>query len=170
MFSDLSNHNLAFWVEDSPTTTKGPSASVLQPGVPPGSEFKRRPAAVDALIYMTNLAMADLLYVLTLPPLIISNAMGDLWPFGNIICKTVRFFFCCQPSLQYDVSHLRRPAPFAIPSQSVRLSSKNSPSLRLVTAILPTLVFAHTGVINNMTVCFEMTNPSDFKVYFPYCS
>jgi len=34
--------------------------------------------------------------------------------------------------------------------------------------ILPTLVFAHTGEINNVTVCFEMTNPGNFKVYFPY--
>lgn len=34
--------------------------------------------------------------------------------------------------------------------------------------ILPTLFFADTGVINNITVCFEMTSPRQFKVYFPY--
>ncbi|KAM7412998.1 hypothetical protein PAMA_020400 [Pampus argenteus] len=51
----------------------------------------RRRSSTD--IYLTNLAVADLLYVLALPPLIISNAMGDLWPFGNIICKAVRFCF-----------------------------------------------------------------------------
>uniref|UniRef100_A0A3Q3QJP5 G-protein coupled receptors family 1 profile domain-containing protein n=1 Tax=Monopterus albus TaxID=43700 RepID=A0A3Q3QJP5_MONAL len=34
--------------------------------------------------------------------------------------------------------------------------------------ILLTLVFARTGVINNITVCFEMTTATQFKVYFPY--
>ncbi|XP_028275908.1 P2Y purinoceptor 3-like [Parambassis ranga] len=132
----------------------------------------------STVIYMTNLAMADLLYVLTLPPLIISNAMGDLWPFGNIICKTVRFFFFvnlhCSMMFLTCVS-VHRFIGVCYPIAAVRLRSKKMALFAsgcvwiLVTAeILPTLVFAHTGVINNMTVCFEMTNPSDFKFYFPY--
>nr|XP_046245242.1 P2Y purinoceptor 3-like [Scatophagus argus] len=128
--------------------------------------------------YMTNLAIADLFYVLAMPPLIISNAMGGLWPFGNIICKIVRFFFFvnlhCSMMLLACVS-VHRLLGVCFPIAAVRLRTKKLALFASVSAwilttveILPTLAFAHTGVINNMTVCFEMTNPSQFKVYFPY--
>ncbi|XP_068440241.1 P2Y purinoceptor 3-like [Clinocottus analis] len=130
------------------------------------------------LIYMTNLAVADLLYVLALPPLIISNAMGELWPFGNIICKSVRFFFFvnlhCSMMFLTCVS-VHRFLGVCFPIAAVRLQTKKRAFFAsgavwvLATAeILPTLVFAHTGAINNMTVCFEMTSPGQFTVYFPY--
>lgn len=130
------------------------------------------------VIYMANLAVADLLYVLALPPLITSNAMGDLWPFGNIICKTVRFFFfvnlhCSMLFLGCISAH--RFVGVCFPIAAVRLRTRKlalfaSASVWILATaeILPTLVFAHTGVINNMTVCFEMTNPEQFNVYFPY--
>ncbi|KAM7399216.1 hypothetical protein PAMP_018502 [Pampus punctatissimus] len=136
----------------------------------------RRWSSTD--IYLTNLAVADLLYVLALPPLIISNAMGDLWPFGNIICKAVRFFFfvnihCSMMFLTCASVH--RFVGVCFPIAAVRLRTRKlalfaSGSVWVlgIAEILPTLVFAHTGVINNMTVCFEMTNPAQFKAYFPY--
>lgn len=132
----------------------------------------------STVIFMANLAVADLLYVLALPPLIISNAMGDLWPFGNVICKTVRFFFfvnlhCSMMFLSCISVH--RFVGVCFPIAAVRLRSKKlalfasgSVWILATAEILPTLVFAHTGVINNMTVCFEMTDPKQFKVYFPY--
>ncbi|XP_044210159.1 P2Y purinoceptor 3-like [Thunnus albacares] len=132
----------------------------------------------STVIYLTNLAVADLLYVLALPPLIISNAMGGLWPFGNIICKGVRFFFFvnlhCSMMFLTCVS-VHRFIGVCFPIAAVRLRTRKLTLFAsgsvwvLATAeILPTLVFAHTGVINNKTVCFEMTNPRQFKVYFPY--
>lgn len=132
----------------------------------------------STVIYMTNLAVADLLYVLSLPPLIISNAMGGLWPFGNVICKTVRFFFFvnlhCSMMFLTCVS-VHRFLGVCFPIAAVRLRTKKlalfaSGSVWVLAAaeILPTLVFAHSGVIYNMTVCFEMTNPNNFSVYFPY--
>ncbi|XP_068578439.1 P2Y purinoceptor 3-like [Cebidichthys violaceus] len=132
----------------------------------------------STVIYMTNIAVADLLYVLALPPLIISNAMGELWPFGNVLCKSVRFFFFvnlhCSMMFLTCVS-VHRFLGVCFPIAAVRLRTKKLALLAsgsvwvLATAeLLPTLVFAHTGVINNMTVCFEMTNPGEFKVYFPY--
>ncbi|CAK6963483.1 P2Y purinoceptor 3-like [Scomber scombrus] len=132
----------------------------------------------STVIYLINLAVADLLYVLALPPLIISNAMGGLWPFGNIICKAVRFFFFvnlhCSMMFLTCVS-VHRFIGVCFPIAAVRLRTRKLALFAsgsvwvLATAeILPTLVFAHTGVINNMTVCFEMTNPQQFKVYFPY--
>ncbi|XP_051253462.1 P2Y purinoceptor 3-like [Dicentrarchus labrax] len=132
----------------------------------------------STVIYLTNLAVADLLYVLALPPLIISNAMGGLWPFGNVICKSVRFFFFvnlhCSMMFLTCVS-VHRFLGVCFPITAVRLRTKKlalfasgSVWILATAEILPTLFFAHTGVINNMTVCFEMTNPGQFKVYFPY--
>ncbi|XP_041727039.2 P2Y purinoceptor 4-like [Coregonus clupeaformis] len=45
---------------------------------------------ICSVIYLT---VADLLYVLSLPLLIVSYAMDDVRPFGDIICKAIRFFF-----------------------------------------------------------------------------
>ncbi|KAL7400586.1 hypothetical protein ABVT39_014465 [Epinephelus coioides] len=132
----------------------------------------------STVIYSTNLAVADLLYVLALPPLIISNAMGSMWPFGNVICKSVRFFFfvnlhCSMMFLTCVSVHRFLGVCFPIAAvrfrtKKVALFASGSVWILATAEILPTLVFAHTGVINNMTVCFEMTNPGRFKVYFPY--
>ncbi|XP_073339283.1 P2Y purinoceptor 3-like [Pagrus major] len=132
----------------------------------------------STVIYLTNLAMADLLYVLALPPLIISNAMGGLWPFGNIICKSVRFFFfvnlhCSMMFLTCVSVHRFIGVCFPIAAVRIRtrkvaLFASGSVWILATAEILPTLGFAHTGVIYNRTVCFEMTDPAQFKVYFPY--
>ncbi|KAG7235029.1 hypothetical protein INR49_003394 [Caranx melampygus] len=108
----------------------------------------------STVIYMANLAVADLLYVLALPPLIISNAMGDLWPFGNIICKSVRFFFFvnlhCSMMFLSSIS-LHRFVGVCFPIAAVRLRTKKlalfasgSVWILATAEILPTLVFAHT--------------------------
>ncbi|MEQ2157286.1 P2Y purinoceptor 3 [Goodea atripinnis] len=44
-------------------------------------------------IYMLNLAIADFLYVMSLPLLIYNYASHDYWPFGEFACKLVRFQF-----------------------------------------------------------------------------
>ncbi|XP_041796726.1 P2Y purinoceptor 3-like [Chelmon rostratus] len=129
-------------------------------------------------IYMSNLAMADLLYVLAMPPLIIANAMDGLWPFGNVLCKCVRFFFfvnlhCSMMFLTCISVHRFLGVCFPIAAvrhrtKRVALFASGTVWVLAAAEIFPTLVFAHTGVINNVTVCFEMTNPEHFKVYFPY--
>ncbi|KAM8902811.1 P2Y purinoceptor 3-like [Spinachia spinachia] len=130
------------------------------------------------VIYTANLAVADLLYVLTLPPLIISDAIGELWPFGNILCKSVRFLFSvslhCSMGFFTCVS-VHRFLGVCFPIAAARLRCRALARFAsawvwlLATAeLLPTLAFAHTGVIDNRTVCFEMTNPGRFEVYFPY--
>lgn len=139
---------------------------------------RTRRSRSGTVVYMTNLAVADLLYVLSLPPLIIADAMGGMWPFGNILCKTVRYFFFanlhCSMLFLTCVS-VHRFLGVCFPIAAVRLRTRKRAVFAsgfvwvLANAlILPTPVFAHTGVIDNMTVCFEMTNPGDFEVYFPY--
>ncbi|XP_029570091.1 P2Y purinoceptor 3-like [Salmo trutta] len=131
-----------------------------------------------SVIYLTNLAVADLLYVLSLPLLIVSYAMDDVWPFGDIICKAVRFFFCtnlhCSMMFLMCIS-VHRFLGVCYPITALRFRTKNLAVLTsgsvwvlVMLEISPTLVFAHTGFINNMTVCYEMTNPGQLYTYFPY--
>lgn len=131
-----------------------------------------------SVVYMANLAVADLLYVLALPLLIIGYSLDDLWPFGDITCKSVRFFFYtnlhCGMMFLTCIS-IHRFLGVCYPIQAMRYRTKRLAVLAssmiwiLATAeILPTLVFAHTGVINNETVCFDITSPGEFKQYFPY--
>ncbi|CAJ1075296.1 suppressor of SWI4 1 homolog [Xyrichtys novacula] len=47
------------------------------------------------VVLSCNLAISDLLYVLTLPLLIVYYALGKHWVFGDSVCKIERFLFTC---------------------------------------------------------------------------
>ncbi|CAG12186.1 unnamed protein product, partial [Tetraodon nigroviridis] len=47
------------------------------------------------VVLSCNLAVSDLLYVLTLPLLILYYSWGKTWIFGEALCKTERFLFAC---------------------------------------------------------------------------
>ncbi|CAL8334710.1 unnamed protein product [Boreogadus saida] len=130
------------------------------------------------VVYVANLAVADLLYVLTLPILIVHYAMGNVWYFGDIVCKIVRFLFIvnlhCSMTLLACVS-VYRFLGVRFPVSTLRLRTKRAAVWTsgsvwvVVTAeVLPTLAYSHTGLIDNQTVCFEMTDPRHFNLYFPY--
>lgn len=55
--------------------------------------WRLRPNLTRNNIYMLNLALADFLYVMSLPLLIYNYASHDYWPFGELACKLVRFQF-----------------------------------------------------------------------------
>lgn len=55
--------------------------------------WRTRPHLSRNNIYMLNLAIADLLYVMSLPLLIFNYGSRDYWPFGEFTCKLVRFQF-----------------------------------------------------------------------------
>lgn len=55
--------------------------------------LRTRPNLSRNNIYMLNLALADFLYVMSLPLLIYNYASHDYWPFGEFACKLVRFQF-----------------------------------------------------------------------------
>lgn len=55
--------------------------------------WKTRPNLSRSNVYMLNLALADFLYVMSLPLLIYNYASHDYWPFGEFTCKLVRFQF-----------------------------------------------------------------------------
>ncbi|XP_041812854.1 P2Y purinoceptor 11 [Chelmon rostratus] len=47
------------------------------------------------VVLSCNLAISDLLYVLTLPLLIVYYSLGKNWIFGDAVCKIERFLFTC---------------------------------------------------------------------------
>lgn len=47
------------------------------------------------VVLSCNLAISDLLYVLTLPLLIVYYSRGKHWMFGDTVCKIERFLFTC---------------------------------------------------------------------------
>ncbi|CAN9505578.1 unnamed protein product [Ophioblennius macclurei] len=47
------------------------------------------------VVLSCNLAISDLLYVLTLPVLIVYYSLGKNWMFGGAMCKIERFLFTC---------------------------------------------------------------------------
>lgn len=47
------------------------------------------------VVLSCNLAISDLLYVLTLPLLIVYYSQGKHWMFGDTVCKIERFLFTC---------------------------------------------------------------------------
>ncbi|KAF3846195.1 hypothetical protein F7725_003273 [Dissostichus mawsoni] len=47
------------------------------------------------VVLSCNLAISDLLYVLTLPLLIVYYSLGKHWVFGGALCKIERFLFSC---------------------------------------------------------------------------
>ncbi|XP_064157607.1 P2Y purinoceptor 6-like [Anguilla rostrata] len=131
-----------------------------------------------SVIFLANLSVADLLYVLPLPLLAASYAMGDTWPFGNAACKAVHFLFSL--NLGGSVTFLacismhrflcaRHPAA-ATRCRARRAATLTCAAVWLLVAVetAPTAIFAHSGFINNTTVCFDMTGPTGFSRYLPY--
>lgn len=57
--------------------------------------IKERKNWHSGIILSFNLAISDLLYVLTLPLLIVYYSQGKDWIFGDVMCKIERFFFIC---------------------------------------------------------------------------
>ncbi|XP_032707895.1 P2Y purinoceptor 3-like [Lontra canadensis] len=131
-----------------------------------------------ATIYLVNLMVADLLYVLTLPFLIITYSLGDRWPFGELLCRLVRFLFytnlygsillltCISAHRFLGVCHPLRSLPYR--SRRHALLGTATTWALVVLQLLPTLFFSHTDYINGQMVCYDMTGPENFDQFFAY--
>ncbi|XP_072551850.1 P2Y purinoceptor 3 [Salminus brasiliensis] len=141
--------------------------------------WSKRRALSRNNIYMLNLAVADFLYVCSLPLLIYNYASWDYWPFGDFACRLVRFqfysnlhgsiFFLTCISLQrylgicYPLAQWPRKG-------GRRLAWVVCACVWLIVALLvaPTFEFAATGVQRNRTVCYDLSVPERSAQYFPY--
>ncbi|KAL7878308.1 hypothetical protein AOLI_G00092820 [Acnodon oligacanthus] len=130
-------------------------------------------------IYMLNLAVADFLYVCSLPLLIYNYASWDYWPFGDFTCRLVRFQFysnlhgsiffltcisfqrylgICHPLAQWPKSGGRRLAWVVCGCVWVTVA----------VLVAPTFEFAATGIQRNRTVCYDLSVPERSAQYVPY--
>uniref|UniRef100_A0A8C0CF56 G-protein coupled receptors family 1 profile domain-containing protein n=1 Tax=Balaenoptera musculus TaxID=9771 RepID=A0A8C0CF56_BALMU len=131
-----------------------------------------------ATINLVNLMVADLLYVLTLPFLIITYSLGDRWPFGELLCKLVHFLFytnlyssillltCISVHRFLRVCHPLRSLPYQTRRHAL-LGTAATWAL-LVPQLLPTLVFSQMDYINGQMVCHDMTSPEHFDEFSAY--
>ncbi|KAF3692866.1 P2Y purinoceptor 3 [Channa argus] len=141
--------------------------------------WKTRPNLSKNNIYMLNLAIADLLYVMSLPLLIYNYGSHDYWPFGEFACKLVRFQFysnlhgsilfltCISVQRYVGICH-----PFAIwhKQGGRRMAWCICGGVWLVVVLLcaPTFHFAATGIQRNRTVCYDLSTPARSVDYYPY--
>ncbi|CAL8351208.1 unnamed protein product [Lota lota] len=141
--------------------------------------WRLRPNLSRNNIYMLNLAVADFLYVMSLPLLIYNYASHDYWPFGELTCKMVRFqfysnmhgsiFFLTCISLQRYVG-ICHPLASWHKEGGRRLAWIVCFGVWLVVVTLcaPTFHFAATGTQRNRTVCYDMSQPDRSLDYYPY--
>ncbi|XP_077467413.1 P2Y purinoceptor 3 isoform X1 [Stigmatopora argus] len=141
--------------------------------------WRRRPCLSRSNIYMFNLAMADFLYVTSLPLLIYNYASHDYWPFGEFACKLVRFQFysnlhgsilfltCISVHRYIGICH---PLATRQRQGGRRLAWLICGGVWLIVALLcaPTFHFASTGIQRNRTVCYDLSTPKQSVGYYPY--
>ncbi|XP_043926454.1 P2Y purinoceptor 1 [Protopterus annectens] len=130
-------------------------------------------------VYMFNLALADFLYVLTLPLLIFYYFNKTDWVFGELLCKLQRFMF--HVNLYGSIIFLtcisvHRYTGVVYPLKSLgRLKKKNafyvsaSVWIIVIVGISPIFYYSRTGYKKNLTVtCYDTTSDEYLRSYFIY--
>uniref|UniRef100_A0A8C2N7F1 G-protein coupled receptors family 1 profile domain-containing protein n=1 Tax=Capra hircus TaxID=9925 RepID=A0A8C2N7F1_CAPHI len=131
-----------------------------------------------ATIYLANLMVADLLYISTLPFLIVTYSLDDTWPFGELLCKLVRFLFyanlyssvllltCISVHRFLGVCHPLRSLPYR--TRRHALLGAAATWAVVVIQLLPTLIFSHTDDIDGQMICYDSTSADHFDKFFVY--
>ncbi|XP_056664202.1 P2Y purinoceptor 1 [Monodelphis domestica] len=129
-------------------------------------------------VYMFNLALADFLYVLTLPALIFYYFNKTNWVFGKTMCKLQRFIF--HVNLYGSILFLacisvHRYTGVVYPLKSLgRLKKKNAVYISalvwavVVAAISPILFYSGTDLRGNKTTCYDTTTDEYLRSYLIY--
>ncbi|XP_068135374.1 P2Y purinoceptor 1 [Hyperolius riggenbachi] len=130
-------------------------------------------------VYMFNLALADFLYILSLPALIFYYFNKTDWIFGDITCKLQRFIFHVNlygSILFLTCISVHRYTGVVHPLKSLgRLKKKNSIYISalvwfiVIAGISPILFFSGTGIRKNKTItCFDTSSDEYLRSYFIY--
>ncbi|XP_069468573.1 P2Y purinoceptor 4 [Ambystoma mexicanum] len=141
--------------------------------------FKMRPWNATTT-YMFNLAISDMLYVLSLPTLVYYYADRNNWPFGEALCKIVRFLFytnlyssilfltCISVHRYFGICHPIR----SLKVVKVKHARFICLSVWLVVTVclIPNLIFVTVSSRGNDTLCHDTTKPEDFDHYVHYSS
>ncbi|XP_068103740.1 P2Y purinoceptor 4 [Hyperolius riggenbachi] len=139
--------------------------------------LKMRPWS-PTTVYMFNLALADTLYLLSLPTLVYYYADRNNWPFGEILCKVVRFLFYtnlyCSILFLTCIS-IHRYMGVCHPLLSLhRIKASHAHILCLGVwisvsiCLIPNILFVTVSPNGNDTICHDTTRPEDFAKYVEY--
>uniref|UniRef100_A0A8D0BHY0 P2Y purinoceptor 4 n=1 Tax=Salvator merianae TaxID=96440 RepID=A0A8D0BHY0_SALMN len=131
-------------------------------------------------IYMFNLAVSDTLYVLSLPTLVYYYADRNNWPFGEGLCKAVRFLFYANlysSILFLTCISVHRYVGICHPIRSLKWVQNRHARLVCVgvwlivtICLVPNLVFVTISARGNDTLCHDTTRPEEFDHYVHYSS
>lgn len=130
------------------------------------------------VVLSCNLAIGDLLYVLTLPLLIVYYSLDKDWVFGGAMCKIERFLFTCNlyASIFFTMAiSVNRCMALACPFFT---RSHVRPAHAKVTSVIiwivvgviscPVLKFASTCDSGNTTLCVSFCNKTQERPHFTY--
>lgn len=132
------------------------------------------------VVLSCNLAISDLLYVLTLPLLIIYYARGKHWMFGNVVCKIERFLFTCNLYVSiFFIMAISVNRCVALVWPFFTRSHVKPAHVKAISVIIwvivgliscPVLKFASVCVHNNKTLCvsFCYKTEDDGSSHFMY--
>ncbi|KAM9813056.1 P2Y purinoceptor 2 isoform 1-T2 [Syngnathus typhle] len=131
-------------------------------------------------IYMFNLTTCDTLYILTLPFLIYYYADRNDWPFGEPLCKIIRFLFYANlygSILFLCCISLHRFVGVCYPVRSLKWMSTRR--AKLVSAAVwacllfcqgPVLYFSRIRDVATEKICYDTTSPEFFDDFLVYSS
>ncbi|XP_072346968.1 P2Y purinoceptor 11 [Scyliorhinus torazame] len=130
------------------------------------------------IIYAFNLALNDLLYVITLPLLVVYYFNNKNWIFGDTFCKMERFLFTCNlygsMFLITCISFNRYLAIVHPMFTRNTIQAKHGKVVSLLVWALaiaitsPTLYFSRVSVAGNKTECLGTSTGELLPEYFPY--
>lgn len=141
--------------------------------------FRLRPWNASTT-YMFNLVISDLLYVISLPLLIYYYSQGDDWPFGEALCKIVKFLFYnnmyCSIFFLLCIS-IHRFIGICFPMKSLSwLKVRNARIISVVVWVFiaafqsPILYFVTTSTKGDTTTCHDTSSVDLFDTFVVYSS
>ncbi|XP_077154868.1 P2Y purinoceptor 2-like [Ranitomeya variabilis] len=130
--------------------------------------------------YMFNLAISDMMYVISLPLLVYYYSQGDNWPFGVALCKIVKFLFYtnlyCSIFFLLCIS-VHRFLGICYPMKSMGwLKVRNARIISVIVWVVvatfqsPILYFVTTSVNGENTICHDTSSADLFDTFVVYSS
>ncbi|XP_034779931.2 P2Y purinoceptor 2-like [Acipenser ruthenus] len=131
-------------------------------------------------IYMFNLAISDTLYIISLPFLIYYYADENDWPFGNAMCKIIRFLFYnnlyCSILFLSCIS-IHRFLGICYPMRSLQWVSVRRARVvsvavwvTVVSFQSPIFYFSQTLSVQGEKICYDTTSKELFSYFLIYSS
>lgn len=128
------------------------------------------------VVLSCNLAVSDLLYILTLPLLIIYYSWGKDWRFGDPLCKIERFLFTCNIHVSiFFIMAISVNRCVALKWPFFARAHVKPVQVKVISSIIwivvgamsyPVLIFSSTSIRGNKTLCVSYSE--DENVYFKY--